>query len=89
MCVWRAAGVVGHMCTAAIDDLGLPFTCALADGRPMGLSLPSPAAHARASKSAARALEWRDVAAGMMLNTGPPRERRAGGRAGRQVTLRY
>ena len=81
------------MCTAAFDELGAPFTCALADGRPLHMSLPPAAAHrGRTAKAvaAARALTWRDVAAGMMLNNGVLREGHAGGRAGleRELLLR-
>ena len=73
------------MCTTAVDALRLPFTCATADGTPLGAALN--ARHAalpgRVSRSAhARPpLSWRDVAAGLMLTHGVVRE--GGGASGR------
>ena len=71
-------------CTTSADSLRLPFTCALADGRPLAASLPErPSPSVRTHK-----VEWSDVAAGIMLNNGVLREgSAAGGRAGLERAL--
>lgn len=87
------------MCTSTADSLGLPFTCALANGRPLSQALPTLPAHGPRgrSSSSAPALGWTDVGAGMMLTHGVLRAEgrtggagAAGGRAGleRQLLLR-
>ena len=64
-------------CTSTAASLRLPFTCDMADGRPLSESLPAkPAPNQRP-----QALEWRHVAAGIMLNKGVVDVGRTGGRA--------
>ena len=64
-------------CTSSVAALRLPFTCGMADGRPLSESLPRfPAPNLRQ-----QALEWRHVAIGIMLNKGVVDVDKLGGRA--------